>query len=64
MNVPDNYDRWESHERDLERRLAELPVCDICYQPIQEDHYYLINGDNVCPGCLENEFRKEVDLDE
>ena len=62
MNVPDNYDQWLSHEADQERRLAELPRCDICDEPIQDDHYYLINGDNVCPDCLENQFRRDVDL--
>lgn len=60
--MPDNYSQWEWHERERERRLAERPVCDICDQPIQDDYFYLINGDQVCPDCLENEFRKEVDL--
>ena len=63
MNTPDNYSQWEWQERERERRLAERPVCDICDQPIQDDYFYLINGDQVCPDCLENEFRKEVDLD-
>ena len=61
--MPDNYSQWEAHERERERRLAQLPTCDICDNPIQDDHFYLINGDNVCPDCLENEFRKDVDLD-
>lgn len=62
MNVPDNYDQWLSHEAEQEKQLAELPECDCCGHPIQADHYYLINGDNICPGCLENYYRKEVDL--
>ena len=62
MSIPDNYDQWESHERDREKRLAERPRCDICDQPIQDDHFYLINGDNVCPECLNNEFRKDIDF--
>lgn len=52
---------FDRHDREQAKRLAELPVCDYCNEPIQDDHYYLINGDNVCPECLEIEFRKEVD---
>ncbi len=52
---------FEHHDREQAKRLEELPKCDICDHPIQDDHYYQINGDNVCPECLENEFRKEVD---
>lgn len=60
MSIPDNYDQWEAHERQQEKSLEELPVCDICDHPIQEDHFYQINGDNVCPECLENHFRKDL----
>lgn len=63
MNIPDNYSQWEAHEREQEKRLAQLPVCVYCDNPIQDDHFYLINGDNVCPECLENEFRKDVDFE-
>ena len=55
-----DFDRWEAHQ---ERQLARLPKCGICGEPIQDDHFYLINGDNVCPDCLENEFRKDVDFE-
>lgn len=62
MNIPDNYDLWEAHEREQERKLAERPVCDICDHPIQDDHFYQINGDNVCTGCLDDQFRKEIEF--
>jgi formylmethanofuran dehydrogenase subunit E len=61
MNIPDNYDQWEAHELDQERRLAELPVCDICDDPIQDDFYYEINGENICEHCMDQFFRKEID---
>lgn len=51
---------FERYDREQAKRLAELPVCDICDKPIQDEHYYLINSDNVCPACLEIEFRKEI----
>jgi hypothetical protein len=49
-------------DRYQERLLAQLPVCEICDNPIQADHYYEINGDVICPGCLDY-FRKDVDVE-
>ena len=56
----DPLDDFNSLDRAAAKRLAQLPKCDICDQPIQDDHYYQINGENYCPGCLEY-FRKETD---
>lgn len=52
---------FERHERRQQKWLDSRPVCDNCDEPIQEDHYYLINGDNICPHCMETDFRKAVD---
>jgi formylmethanofuran dehydrogenase subunit E len=57
VNIPDNYDMWESHELEKERRLAMLPICDYCGHTIQDEHYYLINGDVVCCECLDTNFK-------
>lgn len=61
MNVPDNYDQWEAHEREQERRLAKLPECADCGNPVQDDHYYLINDEVICPDCLESGYRKNTE---
>ena len=61
MNIPDNYDIWEAHDREQEQNLAELPVCEICGQPIQGEHLYLINDEFVCHECLMQDFRKNTD---
>lgn len=61
MNIPDNYDLWESHEREKERQLERLPVCEVCGKPIQDEHLYLINDEFVCQDCLDRDFRKRVD---
>jgi formylmethanofuran dehydrogenase subunit E len=54
-----DYDR---HEAEQERRLAKLPVCDDCGEPIQ-DYYFEIHDDVLCPDCMEA-YRKDVyDLD-
>ena len=53
---------FHRHDAQQQRELDKLPKCDYCDHPIQT-HYYQINGDNVCPECLENHFRKDVDFD-
>ena len=52
-----DFDRWD---REQQKWLDSRPVCDNCDNPIQHEHYYLINGDNICPDCMERYFRKEV----
>lgn len=61
MNIPDNYDLWEAHERELERELERFPFCEICGNPIQDEHLYLINDEFICQECLERDFRKKVE---
>ena len=61
MNIPDSYDLWEAHDRKQAKRIAELPVCDVCDDPIDDDFYYEINGENICEHCMDQFFRKEVD---
>ena len=60
MNVPDNYDLWEAHEREKERQLERLPVCEVCGNPIQDEYLYLINDEFVCTECLIRDFRKDA----
>ena len=61
MRILDNYDLWEAHEREQQKKLAELPVCAVCGEPVQDDHFYLINDEVICPECLDAEFRKETE---
>lgn len=58
----DPEDDFNRLDREQAKRLSELPACDICDQPIQDEHYYLINGDNVCISCLNDHFRKEIEI--
>lgn len=61
MYVPDNYDQWQRHEQEQERMAAQLPKCDYCEKTI-DDHYYLINGEIYCEGCLNENFRMAVEV--
>ena len=63
MNVPDNYDLWESHDREQAKRLAQLPTCDRCGHPIQQERVVQIFSFTFCDECIE-ECREEVILDE
>lgn len=62
MGAPDVYDLWEQHEADKQRELERLPVCDYCDEHIQDDFYYEINGDVICECCMNDYFRKMVDV--
>ena len=51
-------ERQQQEEADW---LANLPVCSNCGEPIQDEHYYVINDENICPECMNNDFRVEND---
>jgi formylmethanofuran dehydrogenase subunit E len=58
----DNYDLWEQHDRERERELQKLPKCDECMEHIQDDHYYVIGGEKICPACLDAYYRVEIEI--
>lgn len=57
----DNYDRWEAHDAEQERKLQKLPICSECENPIQDEHCYEVNGKYTCPGCMEKNHKKWTD---
>lgn len=61
MNIPDNYDLFLRHQAEQDNKLEKMPVCSICEEHVQEDRVYVINGDIVCPYCLEEEFGRNVE---
>lgn len=36
------------------------PVCDYCYEHIQDEYCYDFNGTIYCPSCIEK-FKKYID---
>lgn len=50
--VPDNYDAWVWHDRDIEARLDKLPRCEICGEPIQQWDAVRIGRLWYCDDCL------------
>jgi formylmethanofuran dehydrogenase subunit E len=61
MYIPDNYDRWEAYDAERQRELDMLPECSECENPIQDEHCYEVNGELICPGCMEKNHRKWTD---
>ena len=46
---------WDAmrHDAEQEERLAQRPICADCGEPIQDDCYYEINDEAICPSCIE-----------
>ncbi len=58
----DPLDDFERRDR-LQAKLEEtLPECDKCGDPIQDDHFYEIEGKTICPHCLETYYKRENDM--
>ena len=47
------FEAVDRREREQEKWLEARPVCDVCGEHIQEDHYFNIGGTKICPNCLD-----------
>lgn len=56
--LPDAYDLWSAHQSKIEAKLARLPKCYECDQPIQDDDCYEFNNELICPDCLNDNHKK------
>jgi formylmethanofuran dehydrogenase subunit E len=54
MNIPDNFDIWEAHDIEQERRRMRRPECSECGEHIQDEKAYYINGEWICENCMSN----------
>jgi formylmethanofuran dehydrogenase subunit E len=52
---------FRAYDAKQARYLAKLPKCADCDEPIQEDHFYLINDEPICADCMEANYRKRVE---
>lgn len=41
--------------------MTERPECDYCGRTIRQKRWYEINGDVICKGCLDENFRVGAD---
>ena len=61
MWTDDPIENFLRHDREQQRQLEKRPKCDICGEHIQDEHCYQIYGETICPECLENQFRTEIE---
>ena len=59
FRMGDPLDDFNRLDREQRKWAETLPVCDICDEAIQSDHYYQISCENICPDCLEH-FKKYI----
>lgn len=63
-DMSDRCDLWLLQQ---EQRLARLPVCSECRQPIQDDFMFCIDGQQLCEDCwdkyVDENFRRMVEDD-
>ena len=57
----DNYKAWEYAERERERRLLQLPVCEECGERIQDEDYYDVDGEILCEKCMRRKYRRKTE---
>ena len=53
-----DFDRWDREQTEW---LEKRPECADCGHPVQDDFYYLINGEVICQDCLESNYRREIE---
>lgn len=51
---------FAAHDDEQQEWEKKLPVCTDCGEPIQDDHYFLINDEPICTECLVSNYRKET----
>lgn len=61
MRIPDYNDYCDQHDREQQAALERLPICSECDEPIQDEVCFEINGEYVCPECLDNNHKHWVE---
>lgn len=49
------------HDKKKEEWRESRPICDHCKKHIQDEHFYDIGGEYVCPSCLEDHYGRSTD---
>jgi formylmethanofuran dehydrogenase subunit E len=58
MYTDDPIADFDRHDAEQTRQLNRLPECAECGQKIQDEICYEINGELICPDCLEMYFKR------
>lgn len=57
----DPYRDFDRYEDQRQKELDKLPECCECGNPILTEECYEINGELLCPECLNDNHRKLVE---
>ena len=49
------------YDADRCNELEKLPLCEECWERIQDEHYYEINDVIICLDCMEHNHRRYTD---
>lgn len=52
---------FERYDKEQQAKLLALPVCADCGHPAQDDYFYVINDEVICPDCLDSNYRHDLD---
>ena len=57
--MKDNFDFYDEEERRLAKQERDLPICDICGEPMYEwyEFSYKLQDFKICENCIE---KKEI----
>ena len=55
--IIDNYDLWAMHDAKEAKRIAHLPTCDFCGEPIQQERALKLMGLWVCDECINDNMQ-------
>lgn len=50
-----DFNNWDSEQN---KWLEQRPVCADCGEHIQDDQAYYINGEWICPNCMDSYLRE------
>lgn len=53
-----DFERYDSRR---EKTLENRPVCCECGERVQAEYYFDINDEVICPACLFDNHRKDVE---
>lgn len=45
------------YTQEKEDELERYPKCDCCDEIIQDEHFFIIDGEYICQNCLEEYFK-------
>ena len=62
--VPDPADYFAAYDREMQRKLDRLPVCDKCGEAIQDEYLFEDDDGCFCEYCWEKHVIKKIQKEE